>query len=67
MYIENERKEAIMEKFIPFEKLSKKKQREHNAQYRNDWGDVKPTSRVVESAKLYKRRPKHRKENYEST
>ena len=56
-----------MEKFIPFEKLSKKKQREHNAQYRNDWGDVKPTSRVDESAKLYKRRPKHRKENYEST
>lgn len=56
-----------MEKFVPFEKLSKKKKKEHNAQHRNDWGDIKPTSKVVESAKLYKRRPKHRKENYEST
>ncbi|EGO62678.1 hypothetical protein ALO_16906 [Acetonema longum DSM 6540] len=27
-----------MEKFIPFEKLSKKKQREHNARERRDWG-----------------------------
>lgn len=45
-----------MEKFIPYEKLSKKKQRELDRERRGSWGVVNPVSRKVESAKLYNRR-----------
>ena len=33
-----------MERFIPFEKLSKKKQRELNAKKRKTWGSVSPVT-----------------------
>ena len=49
-----------MEKFVPFEKLSKKAKRELNAKKRGTWGDVKPVSRRVENPKAYKRHPKHK-------
>jgi len=44
-----------MEKFIPFEKLSKKKQRELQAQQRGTWGGLSPVTRRAESPKAYKR------------
>lgn len=49
-----------MEKFVPYEKLSKKARRELDAQNRGTWGNVKPVSRREESAKAYKRHPKHK-------
>lgn len=42
-------------KFIPKEKLSKKKRRELNTQKRNSWGEIKPVTRLVESKKVYNR------------
>ena len=45
-----------MEKFIPYEKLSKKKRRELDRRRRSDWGDCKPVSRKIESGKIYKRK-----------
>ena len=45
-----------MEKFIPYEKLSKKKRRELDRQRRNDWGELKPVTRRIESGKIYKRK-----------
>lgn len=33
-----------MEKFVPFEKLSKKKQKALNDQKRGDWGNVNPAT-----------------------
>ncbi len=45
-----------MEKFIPYEKLSKKKRRELNQKRRGDWGEIKPVSRKIESGKIYKRK-----------
>ena len=45
-----------MEKFIPYEKLSKKKRRELDRQRRNDWGELKPVTRKIESGKIYKRK-----------
>ncbi len=45
-----------MEKFVPFEKLSKKKQRELNARKRGSWNGVRPVSRKIENAKAYDRR-----------
>ena len=46
----------VMEKFIPYEKLSKKQQRKIDAMKRGSWGDVNPVSRKVESKKVYNRK-----------
>ncbi len=35
----------MKEKFIPCEKLSKKKKRELNAKRRNTWGELNPVTR----------------------
>lgn len=43
------------DKFIPREKLSKKKRRELDNQKRNSWGEIKPVTRHVESKKAYNR------------
>ena len=45
-----------MEKFIPFEKLSKRKQRELNAQKRGSWHGLNPVTRKPENPKAYNRR-----------
>lgn len=45
-----------MEKFTPYEKLSKKKQRELNAAKRGTWGDFNPVTRKPENPKAYNRR-----------
>ena len=45
-----------MEKFIPFEKLSKKKQKELNRMRRGDWGTVNPATQVVPDKKKYSRK-----------
>ena len=42
-------------KHIPFEKLSKKKQRELNAARRSTWGSLNPATRKPENSKAYKR------------
>ena len=45
-----------MEKFIPYEKLSKKKKRELDAARRNGWGSLSPVTRRPENPKAYKRK-----------
>lgn len=45
----------MTEKFVPFEKLSKKKQRELNKQQRATWGSLDPTTRKPENSKAYNR------------
>lgn len=49
-----------MEKFIPYEKLSKKKQRELNAMKRGIWGNVNPVTRRPENPKAYNRKKAQR-------
>ena len=44
-----------MEKFIPYEKLSKKKKRELNAGKRTVW-DISPVTRKSENPKAYHRK-----------
>ena len=44
-----------MEKFIPFEKLSKKKQQELMAQKRGTWGRLSPVTRKPGNPKAYNR------------
>ena len=45
-----------MEKFIPYEKLSKKKKRELDAKRRKTWGELNPVTRRPENSKAYNRR-----------
>lgn len=49
-----------MEKFTPFEKLSKKKQRELNNQKRNTWGGFNPVTRKAPNPKAYNRKAAQR-------
>ena len=48
--------ESSMEKFIPYEKLSKKEQRRRNAQRRGSWQGISPVTRRAENPKAYNRR-----------
>ena len=45
-----------MEKLVPYEKLSKKKQKEWNTLRRNTWGELNPVTRKPEKPKAYNRR-----------
>jgi len=45
-----------MEKFIPYEKLSKRKKQELNAKQRREWGGMNPVTRRAENPKAYNRK-----------
>ena len=46
----------MMEKFIPYEKLSKKQKRKLDAARRNTWGGLSPVTHRPENPKAYKRK-----------
>ena len=45
-----------MEKFIPYEKLSKKEKRKLDNARRQTWGALNPTTRKSENIKVYNRK-----------
>ncbi len=45
-----------MEKFIPYEKLSKRKKRELDSKKRGSWHGVSPVTKRAESKKTYNRK-----------
>lgn len=45
-----------MEKYIPFEKLSKRRQRELNQKKRGSWHGLNPVTRKPKDPKAYDRR-----------
>lgn len=50
-----------MEKFVSYDKLSKKEKKRLNAEKRRDWQGLNPVTRVADdNKKAYKRKPKHR-------
>ena len=49
-----------MEKFIPYEKLSKKKKRELNAKKRSTWGSLNPVTRTPANSRAYNRQKARR-------
>ncbi len=53
-----------MDRYVPCEKLSKKKQREVNAARRRSWGQLSPVTRRTENSKIYNRK-KIRKDMFE--
>lgn len=44
-----------MEKFIPYEKLSKKEKRKVDTAKRNTWGNLNPVTRKPQNSKAYNR------------
>lgn len=45
-----------MERYIPFEKLSKRKQRELSAKRRGSWGGISPVTRRPKNPRAYDRK-----------
>ena len=45
-----------MEKFVPYDKLSKKKKKELDAQRRGSWYGINPVTRKPENPRAYNRR-----------
>ena len=45
-----------MKKFIPYDKLSKKKKRELDIEKRNTWGSMNPVTRRPDNTKAYSRK-----------
>ena len=45
-----------MEKYIPYEKLSKKEKRKIDLAKRQTWGELNPVTRKPESSRAYNRR-----------
>jgi len=50
----------MADKFIPFEKLSKKEQRKINLMKRRDWQGINPVTRVAKPDNSYSRKQKHK-------
>ena len=44
-----------MEKFIPYDKLSKKEKRKVDTAKRSTWGDLNPVTRKMQNSKAYNR------------
>ena len=42
--------------YIPYKKQSKRKQREEDQRQRGTWGQIKPITQKIESAKIYSRK-----------
>lgn len=42
--------------YAPYKKLSKRKQREQDERKRETWGQIKPVTRKIDSAKMYNRK-----------
>ncbi len=45
-----------MDKYIPYEKLSRKEKRKLDASRRNTWGSLNPVARKPENSKAYNRK-----------
>ena len=48
-----------MEKFVPYEKMSKKEKRKLDIAKRHDWNGLNPVTRIAEKEKKYSRKVKH--------
>ena len=57
-----------MEKFIPYEKLSKKEKRKIDQARRQTWGELNPVTRKPTNSKAYNRnKARNRKRDYHET
>ena len=52
------------DKFIPYEKLSRKERRKLDAKGRRTWEGLNPRTRVVPNGKAYTRKVKHKETSW---
>lgn len=52
----------MTEKFTPYDKLSKKEQKQLDSAKRRNWGGLNPVTRTVPDKKKYSRKDKHKTE-----
>ncbi len=52
----NRRREQTMNRFIPYEKLSKKEKKKLDRTRRRGWGEISPVTRVSKNKKAYSRK-----------
>lgn len=45
-----------MEKFVPYEKMSKKEKKKADASRRGSWGSMSPVTRIPQNSKAYDRK-----------
>ena len=57
-------KEAAMEKFIPYEKMSKKERRKLDRSRRQTWGCLSPVTRKPENSRAYNRQKANRQSSF---
>ena len=57
------RKEIVMEKFVPYEKLSKKERKKRDSEKRIGW-NINPVTRKPDNPKAYKRKKTHFRDFY---
>ena len=55
-----------MNKFVPYEKMSKKARKKLDAAKRRDWNGLNPVTRVAEPSKKYSRKLKHPQKDLEA-
>ena len=53
--MKSKKEESQMDKFIPYEKPSKKEKRKLDAAKRGTWGEINPVTRKPQSSKAYNR------------
>ena len=51
----NQKEVCYMEKFVPYEKLSKKEKRKIDQARRQTWGELNPVTRKPENSRSYNR------------
>lgn len=56
--------EEIMEKFVPYEKMSKKARRELDRRKRKDWKGLYPATRKADTDAAYRLRRKEAADEY---
>jgi hypothetical protein len=61
------RERCKMNKFVPYEKMSKKRQKLEDKKNRQDWGSVKPVTQVAKNGKAYARSKIRQWEDYSNS
>lgn len=54
-----------MEKFIPYEKMSKRQKREQDSKRRKDWNGINPSSKIVPDTHKERRQSNRIKDAFE--
>jgi hypothetical protein len=55
----------VKQKYVPLDKLSKRKRKEYYASFRKDWNGINPVTRSTPNPRAYKRNKSGQRYEYE--